>query len=110
MKKLLQILKILVVILGVVSIVLIIGISYAWVTGSFNVESSNSSGVSPASTIAPGTQGESLGAGPTGLPPGLTPEIKECITQKLGETRANQIFQGSSPTPDDFAKAGSCLN
>ena len=132
MKTLLQILNWFFVTLGVIFLILVIIISYIWIADPFNLKPLIPSGISPVSVIKTITgnnevkidnidknpllteeqeaQLESLGIEPADLPTEITPEMEKCFTEKLGEDRANQIIQGSSPTPADFLKASSCLN
>ena len=132
MKVLLKILNIFFVFLGIIFLILIIGVSYIWIADPFNLRTLLPAGVSPISIIKTVTgnskveidnidknpllseeqeaQLESLGIDPADLPSEITPEMEKCFTQKLGETRTNQIIQGSSPTPADFLKASSCFN
>jgi len=106
--------------------------SYIWITDPFNLKPLIPSGISPISIIKTVTgnseveidnidknpllseeqeaQLESLGIEPADLPSTITPAMEKCFIQKLGETRTNQIIQGSSPTPADFLKASSCFN
>ena len=132
MKTLLKILNWIFVTLGVIFLILIIGISYIWIADPFNLKTMIPSGVSPVSVIKTITgnsevkidnidknpllteeqeaQLESLGIEPADLPTEITPEMERCFTEKLGEERANQIIQGSSPNAVDFLKASSCLD
>lgn len=132
MRALLRIINIFFVGLGIIFLILIIGMSYIWITDPFNLKPLIPSGISPISIIKTVTgnseveidnidknpllseeqeaQLESLGIEPADLPSTITPAMEKCFIQKLGETRTNQIIQGSSPTPADFLKASSCFN
>lgn len=52
---------------------------------------------------------QSMGIDTTKLPTEVTPALEECFTQKLGVQRADEIKKGSTITPMDILKAGSCL-
>lgn len=52
---------------------------------------------------------EKIGVDPAKLPTNITPEMEECFYMKLGETRANEIKNGATPTTADFFAARSCL-
>lgn len=44
------------------------------------------------------------------LPSTISPEMKNCFIDKLGEERANEIVAGGSPTSIEILKARSCLS
>ena len=52
---------------------------------------------------------ESFGINVEQLPSSITPGMKECFVEKLGEKRAEEIAKGDSPTAIDFFKARECI-
>jgi len=50
-----------------------------------------------------------MGVDVASLPTEITPEMASCFVDKLGETRANEIVNGATPSAIDFFKAKSCL-
>ena len=127
-----KVLKTFLILLGIIFLILIIGIGYIWIADPFNLKTLFPSGISPIAIIKTFTgnseveidnidknpllteeqeaQLESLGIDPAELPSEITPEIEECLTNKLGEKRAKEIEEGDSPTAVDFFKARSCIN
>lgn len=52
---------------------------------------------------------EKIGIDPEALPSAITPAMEECFYTKLGATRANEIKNGSEPTPADYFSVRSCI-
>jgi len=50
-----------------------------------------------------------LGVDVSAIPSSITPEMEDCLTEKLGEERAAEIKAGATPSPLDILKAKSCL-
>jgi len=128
MNIILRVLNIFFVVLGILFFVGILGGCYVWLADPFDIFSR---GVSPASIMKTMTgntnvkidnvdknpllteqqeaQLETLGIDPASLPSKITPAMKTCFIEKLGQERADQIIKGSAPTPMDFFKAQSCF-
>jgi hypothetical protein len=53
---------------------------------------------------------ENFGIDPAALPTEITPAMEECVIEKLGQERADQLAAGAEPNAFDFLKAGSCLS
>lgn len=126
-----KILKGFFIILCAIFLILILGAMYIWVADPFEIKSLTSSGVTIESVIntvsgdvveidnvdknpllneEQEAKLETLGIDPETLPTEITPEMEACFTSKLGESRTNEIIQGSSPTSGDFFRARICLN
>ena len=52
---------------------------------------------------------KSIGIDPETLPTEVTPELEDCLVEKVGKKRAEEIAKGSEPTALDILKASSCL-
>lgn len=52
---------------------------------------------------------ESVGIDPANLPTEVTPELENCLVDKVGAQRANEIANGADPTPVEILKASACL-
>lgn len=52
---------------------------------------------------------EKVGIDPSKLPTDISPELEDCLTNAVGEERAQQIKAGAVPTPADLLKAKTCL-
>jgi len=50
-----------------------------------------------------------IGIDPAKLPTEVTPEQQECLKEKLGAERVEQLLKGQSPTATDALKTASCL-
>ncbi len=129
MNTILRILNIFFVGLGIIFFIVILGGCYVWLADPFHIFSW---GVSPASLMKMMTgkadvkidnvdknpllteqqeaQLEAIGINPATLPSQITPAMKICFAEKLGQERAGQIMGGSSPTPMDFFKVQSCFS
>ncbi len=49
------------------------------------------------------------GIDPDAVPSKITPEMKDCFIEKIGEDRVREIESGSNPSTIEMIKAGSCL-
>lgn len=129
MNIILKFLNIFFVTLGIVFFVLILGGCYMYFADPFGVFSWGVSPVSlmnmmtgkanvkidnvdknPLLTEQQEAQLEAIGVNPATLPSQITPAMKTCFIEKLGQERAGQIIGGSSPTPMDFFNAQSCFS
>ena len=52
---------------------------------------------------------QSYGVDVSQLPSSITPGMKDCFIEKLGQDRANQIVGGASPSALEIFKAKACL-
>ncbi len=52
---------------------------------------------------------ETVGIDPAKLPTEITPQMEECLSQKLGDDRIKEIEQGAEPGMMDLIKAKDCL-
>ena len=52
---------------------------------------------------------ESFGVDVEALPTEITPAMQDCFTEKLGQERILEIINGATPGALDFIKAGGCL-
>ncbi|MFH1745033.1 MAG: hypothetical protein ABH881_02600 [bacterium] len=52
---------------------------------------------------------ESLGVNIEQLPSSITPIMEECFVEKLGRERADQIAKGDTPSAIEFFKAKDCI-
>lgn len=52
---------------------------------------------------------EEYGVDISRLPSNISPEMEACFVEKLGKERANEIVKGDSPTATEVFKASSCL-
>jgi len=52
---------------------------------------------------------QSYGVDVSQLPSSITPGMKDCFIEKLGQDRANQIVGGASPSAVEIFKAKACL-
>jgi hypothetical protein len=53
---------------------------------------------------------ESYGVDVSQLPSEISPAMRECFVEKLGESRAQELADGATPGPIDILKAKDCLN
>jgi len=52
---------------------------------------------------------QKIGVDPAKLPTTITPQMEACFARTLGQTRTDEIKNGSAPTAGDFFTARSCL-
>jgi hypothetical protein len=52
---------------------------------------------------------KAIGIDPSKLPTSITPEMEKCFYEKLGDQRAGEIKNGSTPTALDLLKVKPCL-
>lgn len=52
---------------------------------------------------------QSYGVDVSQLPSSITPGMKDCFMEKLGQDRANQIVKGATPSALEIIKAKACL-
>lgn len=52
---------------------------------------------------------QDLGINIKKLPQSITPGMKKCFIEKLGQKRANEIVKGNTPSTIEFFKAKECL-
>lgn len=107
--------------LGVIFSLIIIVLGYIYVTDTFGIKSlikgdSSSNTTSETTTdknpLIPDAQEkvlENIGVDTSALPTEITPEMLACFDLKLGKARTDEIRNGSSITPIDYAKGESCL-
>ena len=115
--------------LGVIFFFILCGLGYFWITDPFNLrpvilEVINSGGLQNVSTAfedagvsldrnpALNTTQEaalrSIGIDPATVPTSITPEMKECFTDKLGVLRVNEIVKGAQPTAIEVIQTKEC--
>jgi len=50
-----------------------------------------------------------IGIDPATIPTEITPETQACLIGKVGESRAQEIISGATPTTFEILKASTCL-
>ncbi|PIP67416.1 MAG: hypothetical protein COU72_02930 [Parcubacteria group bacterium CG10_big_fil_rev_8_21_14_0_10_41_35] len=63
----------------------------------------------PLLDTAQETQLRDIGIDPSDLPEEITAEQQECVEEKLGVERIQELMSGQSPSPMDAFKAMQCL-
>jgi len=134
MKIFLKILNYFFTTLGIIFFIILLLATYLFFADPFNLKPLFSSfGVSPGTVMeavtgdkkAPATENiedknpllnaeqekilESVGIDPEALPTEVTPELEDCLVEKVGEQRAAEIAKGAEPTAMDILKASACL-
>lgn len=103
MKLFLKILNVFFVVLGVIFLILILFGIYFWVADPY--------GIKPFITGDNQLNISDLGNMDTAdVLKRVTPEMSDCIYQKLGTQRSMEIMQGGTPNATDLNKIADCLN
>lgn len=118
------------VILGIIFFIIILFLSYVYLTDTLgiktlisgediateevkvNIATSNDTQTQDKNSLLNSSQEktlESIGVNPSKLPNEITPEMQNCFEIKLGKDRADEINKGDEPTIVDFLKAQSCI-
>jgi hypothetical protein len=125
MNKFLKVLRVFFVILGVIFFLLIVTVFYLYQTDFYGIKSivnyekeevtttnnvDQTEDKNSALSAEQEAQLESIGVNPAKVPSEISPEMKDCFIQKLGEKRVKEIEAGGSPTVSEVIKAKPCLN
>jgi len=124
MNTFLKTLRVFFVILGVIFFLLIVAVFYLYQTDFYGIKTmvnyekeevtttndvNETEDKNPALSAEQEAQLESSGINPATVPSEITPEMKACFIEKLGQERVEEIESGASPTPLEFIKAESCF-
>lgn len=111
--------------LGVIFFILILVGAYLYIFDPLGIRSSTLNFLAPAgeriinvvgtedrnSLLTPTQERalETIGVDSADLPQEITPEMEECFTEKLGESRVSEIKAGDMPSAAEFFKVKGCL-
>lgn len=129
MKTFLKTLRIFFVILGVIFFLIIVAGFYLYQTNFYGVKTmmnyekgksimdknsdlNNNREIedkNPSLSAEQEAQLEKSGINPAALPTEITPEMKICFVDKLGQERVKNIENGASPTPLELIKVEPCF-